>query len=114
MGTKPLFTVSDQSFVNDFIKLAGGENIAAGSGTGMYSREEVLRQNPDVIIITAMGLAGEKEKQKWQQIRELSAVKKGQIYVIDPYKIGSPTPQTFAAILAEIAVMIHPQIELED
>lgn len=110
IGAKPLFTANRDYFINDFVELGGGMNIAEDSKIGTYSREEVLRRNADVILIVTMGLAGEKEKEAWQKFKTLNAVKHGRIYVIDSRKICSPTPVTFVETLEEITVLLHPEL----
>lgn len=110
IGAKPLFTANRDYFINDFVELGGGMNIAEDSKIGTYSREEVLRRNADVILIVTMGLAGEKEKEAWQKFKTLNAVKHGRIYVIDSRKICSPTPVTFVETLEEITVFLHPEL----
>ncbi len=109
IGAKPLFTVTNGSFADDFIEFSGGINIAKNAKTGRYSREEVLRRNPDVILIVTMGLAGEKEKEIWQKYKTLNAVRNNKIYIIDSYKLCSPTPLSFTKTLEEIAQILHPQ-----
>lgn len=113
IGAKPLFTVTEDSFVNDFIEFAGGINIAKNAKTGLYSREGVLRKNPNVIIIVTMGVTGEEEKRIWQKFKTLNAVKNNRIYIIDSNKICSPTPLTFVETLEEIAELLHPHLETE-
>ncbi|MBU2494927.1 MAG: ABC transporter substrate-binding protein [Candidatus Omnitrophica bacterium] len=108
IGTKPLFTVTRDSFVNDFIVLAGGINIASEARSGLYSREKVVAQNPDVIIIVSMGVAADQEKKVWQKFRNLSAVKNDRIYVLDADKVCSPTPPGFVKTLKEISLLLHP------
>ncbi len=108
VGAKPLFTMAGDTFVNDFIDFAAGINIAQDAKVGLYSREEVLRRNPDVILIVSMGIAGEKEKEIWAKYKTLNAVKTKRIYIIDPYKLCSPTPLSFAKSLEEIADILHP------
>ncbi|MCX5641875.1 MAG: ABC transporter substrate-binding protein [Candidatus Omnitrophica bacterium] len=108
IGTKPLFTVTRDSFINDFIVLSGGINIAAGARSGLYSREKVVAQNPDVIIVVSMGVAAEQEKKVWQKFRNLSAVKNNRIYILDPDKVCSPTPPGFVETLKEISLILHP------
>ena len=108
VGTKPLFAVTKDYFVNDFIELAGGINITHGSSIGLYSREKVLDDNPDIIIIAAMEIDAEKEKEIWQKYRSLTAVKNNQIYTIDPDKLCSPTPISFVEVLEDIANILHP------
>lgn len=111
IGADPLFTVTKDSFINSYIEFAGGENIAYDAETGQYSREEVLKRNPDVIIIVTMGIAGEEEKEIWQKYETISAVKDEKIYIMDSYKVCSPTPVTFVETLREIAGILHPKKE---
>lgn len=99
IGTNPLFTVHRGSFINDLIEFAGGVNIAKGARSGMYAREEVLRRNPDVIIIASMGMAGDQEREIWQNYKSLNAAKHGRIYVVDPDMVCSPTPLRFVKTL---------------
>lgn len=112
LGIKPLHAVTRESFLNDYIEFGGGENIALNEGRGAYSREKVLRENPEVIIISTMGSSegetGKKEKESWMKYRSIAAVKNQNIYIVNPDKICSPTPITFVEALTEIAEMIHP------
>jgi len=110
IGAKPLFTANRDYFINDFVEMAAGVNIAQDAKLGTYSREEVLRKNPDVIIIVMMGIAVEKEKEVWQKFKDLNAVRDNRIYVIDSRKVCSPTPVTFVETLNEIAGLLHPEL----
>ena len=110
IGAKPLFTANRDYFINDFVDMAGGVNIAQDAKLGTYSREEVLRKNPDVIIIVMMGIAVEKEKEVWQKFKDLNAVRDNRIYVIDSRKVCSSTPVTFVETLNEIAGLLHPEL----
>jgi len=107
IGAKPLFTANKNSFINDYIQFAGGLNIAAESKTGNYSREMVIKANPDIIIITTMGIAGDKERKIWERYKTIKAVKDKKISIIDSYFICSPTPKIFAETLAKIAKIFH-------
>lgn len=109
VGARPLFVATGQYFVNDYIEFAGGINIAKGAKEGIYSREQVLKANPDVIIITTMGIVAEEEKEVWQKYKTLSAVKNGRIYIIDTDKLTSPTPASFVGTLEEFALILHPE-----
>ena len=108
IGAKPLFTVTKDSFINDFIEFAGGINIA-DTKTGLYSREEVVAKNPDVIIITTMGIAGEEEKKIWNKYKTINAVKNNRIYIVNSYKLCSPTPASFVETLEEIVEILYPK-----
>ena len=111
VGARPLFSVNRDSFINDLIEFAGGENIAKNAKSGLYSREKVLKEDPDVIIIVTMGIVGEREKEKWKRYKCLKAVKNKRIYMIDSDKICSPTPISFVNTLKEIVEILHPGIK---
>ena len=112
LGIKPLHAVTRESFMNDYIEFAGGENIALNEGRGAYSREKVLKGDPEVIIISTMGSSegetGKKEKESWMKYGSIAAVKNQNVYIVNPDKLCSPTPITFVEALTEIAKMIHP------
>jgi iron complex transport system substrate-binding protein len=110
IGAKPLFTVTKDSFVNDFIEIAGGENIAKHETSGIYSREKVIKEDPQVIVIATMGIAGEKEKTAWRNHQTISAVANDAIYIIDSYKICSPTPPSFVETLEEFVEILHSDL----
>lgn len=111
VGARPLVTLTKDSFVNDFIEFAGGRNIARDSKSLLYSREKVLKDNPDIIIITTMGIIGEKEKNIWAKYNTLKAVKSNRIYIVDSYKLCSATPVSFVETLEEMVKIIHQQNE---
>jgi iron complex transport system substrate-binding protein len=102
VGTNPLYTITRDSFPEDFITIAGGINIAHDAKSRLYSREEVIKRNPDVIIIVTHNIVGEQEKEIWQNFKALKAVENGRIYVIDADKICRPTPASFVETLQEI------------
>jgi iron complex transport system substrate-binding protein len=109
LGAKPLVVATGSYFVNDYIELAGGINIAKDVKAGIYSREEVLKANPDCIIITTMGIATAEEKNIWQRYKVLNAARFNQIYIIDTDKITSPTPASFVKTLEEFSRILHPK-----
>ncbi len=110
LGVRPLFAATGSYFVNDYIEFAGGINIAKEAREGVYSREQVLNENPDLIIITtmgAMGMAAEEEKSIWQEYETLSAAKSGRIYIIDTDEITTPTPRSFVRTLEDFVHILH-------
>ena len=107
IGTKPLFAASKDSFINSVVEFAGGTNIVSGSRSGIYSREKVIKEDPDVIIIATMGLVGRSEKRAWEEYKTLKAVKESSIYIVDPYKFCGPTPGNFVSALEETVRMLR-------
>jgi len=106
IGTKPLWVAGEDTFIGDLVKLAGGENVIKGEG-GKYSIEEIIKKNPEVIIITSMGIDTEEEKRVWQKYKMIDAVKNRKIFVIDSNRICSPTPLTFLEVANELYKIFH-------
>ncbi len=106
IGSDPIFTVLPNTFMNDYITLLGCENIANGLKAGTVTREFVLTQNPDIIIVTTMGIEGEKEKKNWESFPSINAVKNHKIIIIDSDKSCSPSVVSFVEILQEIGELI--------
>jgi iron complex transport system substrate-binding protein len=108
IGVNPLFTVNKDSYLSNMIEMAGGVNVCKGVANGIYSREQVVQDNPDVIVIMDMGISSLEEKKSWQKYSNISAVKNNRIYLMDSYKLGSVTPVTFVETAKELAAMIRP------
>ena len=112
IGIKPLKTAEQGTFINNYIELAGGINIAGHTGSGIFSREHVLKKNPDVIFVATMGTslkAGNAEKAGWMKFSALNAVKNNEIHVLAHDSVFSPTPLTFAHTLMLFFSHIHPK-----
>lgn len=110
LGIRPLFAATGRCFINDYIEFAGGINTAKEAREGIYSRERILNENPDVIIITTMGamdMAAEEEKSIWRKYETLNAAKTGRIYIIDTDEITAPTPQSFVKTLEDFVRILH-------
>ncbi len=117
-GTRPLFAANRHSFLNDFVAGAGGSNITAQTESsmdyGIYSREWVVRENPDVILVVSMGMAGEAEKQEWMKYRTMSVTQTGRIHVVDPDRYCNPTPVSFVESQKELMTIFFPDLKSGD
>jgi iron complex transport system substrate-binding protein len=102
IGANPIFTVLENTFMNDYILFCKSENIANGMKRGTMTRESVIHRNPDVIIIATMGGFGKDEQEIWNSFKVLNAAKNNKIYLIDSEVACSPTPVNFAKAFAEI------------
>ncbi len=115
IGIKPLKTANRETFINEYIEYAGGINIASDVKNGVYSREKVLEEDPDVILIATMGssaTAGEHEKNTWMRFTSIKAAKHHEVYVLDSETVCSPTVVTFVDTLREIAKILHPGVDV--
>uniref|UniRef100_UPI003216CEB8 ABC transporter substrate-binding protein n=1 Tax=uncultured Draconibacterium sp. TaxID=1573823 RepID=UPI003216CEB8 len=102
IGAKPIFTVLQNTFMDDFITICNGENIATGMTKGTITRERVLLKNPDVIVIAEMGGFGKDEKKVWETYEGLSAVKSSKVFLISSETSCSPTPENFVSALKDV------------
>lgn len=103
IGASPLFTVIPNTFMNDYITLLGGVNIANDLKGGSITRESVLVKNPDAIIIITMGIVGDEEMAVWNSYKQLSACQKKLIFSVNADKACSPTTIDFIETIEEIA-----------
>lgn len=103
LSSDPLFTALPGTFMGDYITRAGGQNIAAGLNNGAVSKEYVLMQNPEVLLLVSMGQTAEAEKLAWQKLNMTSAVKNNRIYILSD-DISSPTPLSFVQTVEELAL----------
>lgn len=100
------------SFVDTLIRLAGGKNLGAGlsSSWATISAEEILREDPDIILLgdTGYGVTVESVAGRpgW---KTLNAVKKNAVYGIDSNLVLRPGPR-LADGLEIIARRTHPEI----
>jgi ABC-type Fe3+-hydroxamate transport system substrate-binding protein len=102
IGAEPIFSVLDNTFMADYISIFNGTNIASGMNTGIVGREKVISENPDVILITTMGIAGENEKEVWESFEFLKAAKNDQIFIIDSDMACTPSPTSFVQTVVTI------------
>ena len=114
INLKPIMTVNKDTFHNDIIRLAGGENLARDEPI-TYPRiniEEVIRRKPDIIVISSMERGGEFERARksWLKWPSIPAVKNGKIYLINSDLMDRPSPRIVEG-LETMARFIHPEIK---
>jgi ABC-type Fe3+-hydroxamate transport system substrate-binding protein len=87
LGTAPIWTVGEQSYIATLIEMAGGRNAATDlkMAYGEYSAEALLHDDPDVLIADpAIHLNDSLDRQPWRSLR---AVKERDVYTIEPAEI---------------------------
>ncbi len=109
-GIEPTITANKNTLANEIIELSGGVNIARNAllRYPRYSLEEVAIQNPQVIILTAMGNEGKEALAKWRQFKSIKAVKEERIYIIDSDIVCNLGPRLIEG-LEEVARALHPE-----
>ncbi|MNZ43786.1 Vitamin B12-binding protein precursor [compost metagenome] len=109
----PGWTVGSGEFLDELITLAGGTNIAAGNpGWYQVSAEEVISQNPQLIIYPNMEedpnpiVTGIESRPGWNTI---DAVKNKQMYAVTNDPLVRVGPRLADGLL-ELAKVIHPDL----
>ncbi|HHY98088.1 MAG TPA: cobalamin-binding protein [Firmicutes bacterium] len=89
---KPLMTAGPGTFIDEIIRLAGGENIAfdAKNPWPQFSEELVIQRDPEVILLTGNNLEEVMGRATW---RNISAVKNRRVYEINPDILVRPGPR---------------------
>ncbi len=109
---KPLMTAGADTFIDDMITIAGGENIGATAGSGFpnFSTEVLVQTDPQVYIADSGSMSEPGEIDARAGFGELTAVKDGKVYVIDDSIIARPGPR-LAEGLRALAGYIHPEAQ---
>jgi iron complex transport system substrate-binding protein len=110
----PIMTVNSRTIHHDLIQLAGGRNMTAQEPITYprISMEEIIRRQPDIIIISSMERKGrfEKAREEWLKWASIPAVKSGRVHLIDSDLIDRPSPRVVEG-LEKMARLIHPGID---
>jgi len=107
----PMVSAGSDTFIDRLITRAGGRNLAAGPVSyPRYSWEDILVMQPDVVIIASMagGYTEEQLKNEWRKWRQIPAVRKDRIYVVDASLFDRPVPR-LADGLITLANILHPE-----
>ena len=117
INIRPIMGVNRHTIHDDLIRLAGGKNLTRDYRI-TYPKlniEEIIREKPDVIIISSMerGKEFERARKEWFKWTDLPAAQKGYIYLIDSDLIDRAAPRIVNG-LEEMARLIHPEINWDD
>jgi iron complex transport system substrate-binding protein len=102
----PLIVVGSQSFMDDLITLAGGENAGrvGGKGWPTLSPERVISLRPDVILAGRETAASARSRAAWQNV---PAISKGHVYSLASEEAVRPGPRLVSA-LSKLVTLLHP------
>lgn len=92
LGSGPIWTAGERSYITTLIGLAGGTNAASdlAAAYGEYSPEALVRRQPDILITdSAIHLGASLDREPW---RSLSSVRVGHVYSVNPDLIERPGP----------------------
>ena len=93
--TPPLMTVGGPQIISDAIRLCGGENVFGhlNQMSPTVSVETVLQADPEAIVATGMGDARPEWLNDWNKWTRMTAVKRGNLFHINPDIMQRHTPR---------------------
>ncbi len=107
----PLIVAGRGTVIDGLIDVAGGANVVRTPEFSRYSLEQVLVDEPDVIVLALDG-GVPKDREVLRRLpgwREMRAVQKGAVEVIDANLINRPGPRIVEAAEA-LAGLLHPGV----
>ncbi|MCX6150405.1 MAG: cobalamin-binding protein [Ignavibacteriales bacterium] len=110
IGLNPIILAGKNTFINELITSVGLSNIASDSPLNypIFSREEVLKRNPDYILMTGMTNSETKNLvEAYREWKSLKAVRNGRVIVVDPDLYLRPGPR-FVDALENLFNKLHP------
>ena len=104
VGGEPPYAPGPGTFVDQLIDIAGGRNLLGDMADGWHSIsvEEIVRRDPDVIVIPVHDAEGASasalmDSPGW---RDLRAVREGRVHEVDGELFGRPGPRLDQAAVA--------------
>ncbi|HYA48404.1 MAG TPA: helical backbone metal receptor [Burkholderiales bacterium] len=109
-----LWTCGGQSYLNDVIIRAGAVNIAAPlpKKWALYSRERIVRDDPDAVFVLAKSSADFAKARVWlageARLGTTAAVASGRVFLLDENAASRFGPR-LVEVLAAMARALHPE-----
>lgn len=101
VSLQPIIVVGSGTFIAELLELAGGKNTAAGAASSFptYSREAVLKDDPDVVIFLSDVLHdGTESLQRYPEWSRLKAFRTNTVFRIDADIVSRPGPRAVDAL----------------
>ena len=111
IDTKPVMLAGKNTFINEYLEICRLKNIAADSPLNypMFSREEILRRNPDYIIYPASNNEDFSSVIKiYPEWKNLKAVKNHHVLFVDRNLFTRPGPR-FVQAVGILFNLLHPK-----
>lgn len=101
ISLKPVMLAGPNTFVNEFLLNVGIKNIAFDSKVNypIFSREEILQRNPEIIIHTIFSKNANKDiSENYPEWGKIDAIKQKNIIFVDPDLFFRPGPRYSEAV----------------
>ena len=113
-GREPLYAAGPGSHLDELVRRAGGDNVAADAGAAwaLVSLESVLERRPEVVLDLSDNRPGALRGASpgaWARWPFLPAVERGRVFHLDPTRLSVPGPR-LGEMAELVARLIHPEI----
>lgn len=111
IGLNPVIVAGKNTFINEIVTTVGLENIASDSPLNypIFSREEVLKRDPEFMLMTGMSTDEAKDNIKGiKEWRSVKAVKNKNVIVVDPDMYLRPGSR-FVDAIEDLFLKITPR-----
>lgn len=101
VSLQPIIVAGTGTFLAELISQAGGENAAAGASSHYpsYSREAVLKDDPDVLIfLSSIGGSNAELARLYPEWSKLKAFRRGAVYHVNADVVSRPGPRAVDAL----------------
>jgi cobalamin transport system substrate-binding protein len=102
------FTAGGDTFINQVIEMAGGNNIASDIKGWSFSLEKIVESDPDILVCSKFWNTKESIKTT-NGYKSLRSVKNGHLFEIDNNMLDRQGPR-LAEGLEALAEIIHPEL----
>lgn len=103
------YTATGETFISAAIEKSGGLNIAKDVTGWKYSLENIVENDPDIIICPINPVKIKSGFVQTNGYKDLRAVKEGKVFEVDNSKLDRQGPR-LAEGLEELAKVIHPEL----
>lgn len=101
------YTATKDTFINQMLDMAGGDNIAKDAAGWKYSLEKIIKNDPEYIIISK-NFGMKDQFIKTAGYKELTAVKNNKVVEIDDNLLNRQGPRLADGVEA-LAKILHPE-----
>ena len=113
VGRDPLYVAGPGSHVDELIRIAGGENVAADAAAtyAQFSLETILERAPEVIIDTSDNRPGAprgRQAGPWGEWAFLPAVRDDRVWLVEPGRLVIPGMR-LPEMARLTAHLVHPE-----
>ncbi|MCB9479614.1 MAG: ABC transporter substrate-binding protein [Deltaproteobacteria bacterium] len=112
---RQLFAVGGGNFMDQMVKIAGGENVLADAAIDYprLSKELVVQRSPEAIVVIAEPRKNNADlfaaqKNLWADLATVDAVRNDRIYLVDGPQVLLPSPD-MPTTAERIARALHPE-----